>query len=62
MNGIKKIGYFLLIITAMFAMWLVISFVDIATKNHISDKNYKQYSDWNIIIILTDYASEVNGQ
>lgn len=61
MNGIKKIGYFLLIITTMFAMWLVISFVDIATKNHISDKNYKQYSDWNIIIILTDYASEVNG-
>jgi purine-cytosine permease-like protein len=61
MNGIKKIGYFLLIITTMFAMWLVISFVDIATKNHISDKNYKQYSDWNMIIILTDYASEVNG-
>lgn len=62
MNGIKKIGYFLLIITAMFAMWFVISFVDIATKNHISDKNYKQYSDWNIIIILTDYANEVNEQ
>lgn len=62
MNGVKKIGYFLLIITAMFAMWLVISFVDIATKNHISDKNYKQYSDWNMIIILTDYASKVNEQ
>lgn len=61
MNGIKKIGYFLLTITTILTMWLVISFVDIATKNHISDKNYKQYSDWNMIIILTDYASEVNG-
>ena len=61
MNGIKKIGYFLLTIAIMFIMWFAISFIDIATKNHISDKNYKQYSDWNIIIILTDYASEVNG-
>jgi len=61
MNGIKKIGYFLLTIATMFIMWFAISFVDIATKNHISDRNYKQYSDWNLIIILTDYASEVNG-
>jgi len=60
MNGIKKIGYFLLTIAIMFIMWFAISFIDIATKNHVSDRNYKQYSDWNIIIILTDYASEVN--
>lgn len=56
MKTIKIIGYTLLIINAIILIWLAVSFIDIATKNHLSDKNYKEYNKWNLIVILNDYA------
>ncbi len=58
MKTLKIIGYFLLTLGAIFVLWFAVSFVDIATKNHISDKNYKGYHDWNLIIIVNDYCLE----
>lgn len=56
MKTIKRIGYMLLVIIVIVSIWLAVSFIDIATKNHVSDKNYKEYSKWNLIVILNDYA------
>lgn len=56
MKVLKKIGYVLLTLIVILIIWLAISFIDIATKNHISDDDYKNYGKWNIIIILNDYA------
>ena len=56
MKMLKRIGRVLLTISVIVSFWVILSFIDIASKNHISDKNYKNYSSWNIIIILNDYA------
>lgn len=56
MKTIKRIGCMLLAIIVVVSIWLAVSFIDIATKNHVSDKNYKEYSKWNLIVILNDYA------
>lgn len=56
MKTIKRIGCIFLAIIVIISIWLAISFVDIATKNHVSDKNYKEYNKWNLIVILNDYA------
>lgn len=56
MKTIKAIGYTILVLGAVLAIWFAASFVDIATKNHLSDSHYMEYSKWNIIIILNDYA------
>lgn len=56
MKTIKRIGRMLLVIIVIVSIWLAVSFIDIATKNHVSDKNYKEYSKWNLIVILNDYA------
>ncbi len=58
MYKLKRIGYLAIIIIALISLWFIASFIDIATKNHISDKEYKQYSDWNLIIIANNYCIE----
>jgi hypothetical protein len=58
MRLLKSIGVFLLILITFFTIWFVLSFIDIASKNHISDSNYKGYHRWNLIIITNDYCLE----
>lgn len=56
MKTLRRIGYALLVLTAIINVWFAASVVDIATKNHPSDAHYMEYGKWNIIIILNDYA------
>lgn len=58
MNKFKKIGYLAIFIVILLSFWLVASFIDIATKNHVSDENYTQYAKWNLIIIANNYCIE----
>lgn len=58
MRKLKGIGYLLLVLIGVVSFWVAASFIDIATKNHPSDKNYKEYHRWNIIIILNDFSIE----
>lgn len=58
MRLLKSIGVFLLILITFFTIWFILSFIDIATKNHISDTNYKGYHDLNLIIIATEICSK----
>lgn len=58
MKKLKRIGYLLLVLIGVVSFWVAASFIDIATKNHPSDKNYKGYHRWNIIIILNDFSIE----
>lgn len=62
MKTLKVIGRyilgFVLTVSTLFTLWFAFSFIDIATKNHISDTNYKDYSDLNLIIIIENCLNE----
>lgn len=58
MKIFKAIEITITIIGIVLLIWIAASFIDIATKNHSSDKNYKNYSDWNVIILFENAARE----
>ena len=51
----KKILYGFIALSAVFVLWVGISFIDISIHNDPFSDGYKDYLDWNFFTVFSDY-------